>query len=101
MKGAQDGRRYRAERARAIAYGQWHPWGDVQAVRAHLATLREAGASYRIIGQAAGLSAATLSAIVNGTGPVKAATADAVLAVRPHDFEPNRLPASGTTYQLR
>jgi hypothetical protein len=88
------------DRDRATAYGQYQPWGDAVDVREHLATLRDLGASWRVIAEAAGTGASTLHAIARG-GNVKTTTADAILAVKPADLQLPREPAQGITYRLR
>jgi hypothetical protein len=50
------GREYARWRARQIAYGRWQPWADAGPVREHVRLLRESGASYRAIADAAGVS---------------------------------------------
>jgi len=54
-------RDYVRSRARQIAYGRWQPWAEtVDPVRQHVRRLRRAGASYRSVARAAGVSPMTV-----------------------------------------
>jgi hypothetical protein len=57
-------RRYDRERQRAIAAGTWQPMVGIDVVRAHVVGLHDAGLSARAIAAAAGVSLATVSAIL-------------------------------------
>jgi hypothetical protein len=82
---------YAQWRARQIAYGRWAPWVQASAVRAHLQVLRQAGASYRAIARAAGVSPATVHRLQHSQRAcetdlpdrVRAAQARRLLAVTP------------------
>ncbi|MGI8447111.1 MAG: helix-turn-helix domain-containing protein, partial [Streptosporangiaceae bacterium] len=60
---------YRRRRARQIAYGRWEPWARAAPVREHVRALRQTGASYRAIGQAAGVSPMTVHRVLHGDPP--------------------------------
>jgi plasmid maintenance system antidote protein VapI len=92
---------YSRQRAIRIASGRWHPWADPAPVRAHVRRLRDQGASYQAIAEAAGLAVMTVHAIVNRPGRVTARTAAAILAVRNTDVHRARLDAGGTRLRLR
>jgi plasmid maintenance system antidote protein VapI len=95
-------RTYRRKRcAIRIATGLWHPWADPAPVRAHVRRLRDQGASYRAIAEAAGLGVMTVHAIANRRGRVTARTAAAILAVTDTDLQHARLDAGGTRLRLR
>ena len=54
-------RDYVRSRARQIAYGRWQPWAETaDPVREHVRRLRRAGASYRAVARAAGVSPMTV-----------------------------------------
>jgi plasmid maintenance system antidote protein VapI len=91
----------RRQRAIRIATGRWHPWADPTPARAHVLRLRDQGASYQAIAEAAGLAVMTVHAIVNRRGRVTAGTAAAVLAVTDTDLHGARLDAGGTRLRLR
>jgi hypothetical protein len=59
-------RNYARRRARQIAYGRWHPWADAAPVRDHVRQLRQAGASYRAIADAAHVSPSTVRNLISG-----------------------------------
>jgi plasmid maintenance system antidote protein VapI len=93
---------YRQRRARAIAQGTWQPLAaDPEPVREHARQLRTTGASYQAIGQAAGVSATAVHALINGTGRVTAHTADALMGLTPSQLNPGRVPALGTARRIR
>jgi plasmid maintenance system antidote protein VapI len=92
---------YSRQRAIRIATGRWHPWADPAPVRAHVMRLRDQGASYQGIAEAAAVGVMTVHAIVNRPGRVTARTAAAVLAVRDTDVHRARLEAGGTRLRLR
>jgi hypothetical protein len=94
--------RYRARRQAAIDAGTWQPRTDGTAVRAHLARLRAAGASYALIGAAAGgLSHHTVAAVEAGNGKVMTATAAAILGIQVDTAELRRGDAGGTRLRLQ
>ena len=82
-------REYSRRRARQIAYGRWEPWADAAPVREHVQLLRQAGASYEAIAQAAGVATMTVFRLLHGEpavgrdapGRVRAAHARQLLAV--------------------
>jgi hypothetical protein len=84
-----------------MATGRWHPWADSAPVRAHVRGLRDQGASYQAIAEAAGLGVMTVHAIVNRPGRVTARTAAAILAIRAADLQRAQLDAGGTRLRLR
>lgn len=93
---------YRQQRARAIAQGTWQPLAtDPEPVREHVRQLREGGASYHAIGEAAGVSAMTVHTLVNGTGGVTVRTAEALMQLTSARLNPPRVPALGTTRRIR
>jgi plasmid maintenance system antidote protein VapI len=92
---------YSWQRAIRIATGRWHPWADPAPVRAHVLRLRDQGASYQAIAEAAGLGVMTVHAIVNRRGRVTAGTAAAILAISEADLHRARLDAGGTRLRLR
>jgi AraC-like DNA-binding protein len=61
-------RDYCRQRSRQIAYGQWHPWTDAAPVRDHIHHLRQAGASYSAIADAAHVSPSTVRDVMTGYG---------------------------------
>jgi hypothetical protein len=91
----------RRRRAIRIATGRWHPWADPAPVRAHVLRLRDQGASYQAIADAAGLGVMTAHNVANRRGRVTAATAAAILAVTDTDLHHARLDAGGTRLRLR
>ena len=93
---------YRAQRARAMAYGTWRPWADDPApVREHVRQLRECGASYEAIGKAAGVSTMAVHALMRGGGRVRAETAEALMGLTPQRLDLARLPATGAQRHVR
>jgi plasmid maintenance system antidote protein VapI len=92
---------YSRQRAIRIATGRWHPWAAPAPVGAHVRWLRDQGASYQGIAEAAGVGVMTVHAIVNRPGGVTARTAAAILAVRDTDVVRARLDAGGTRLRLR
>jgi plasmid maintenance system antidote protein VapI len=92
---------YSRHRATYIATGQWHPWADPAPVRAAVVRLRDQGASYKAIAEAARLGVMTVHAIVNRRGRVTAGTAAAILAISDTDVFRARLDAGGTRLRLR
>ena len=77
-------RDYCRQRSRQIAYGRWHPWTDAEPVRDHVRELRESGASYRAIADAAQVSPSTVHGIMTGRtlDRIHASQARRLLAVR-------------------
>src|SRR3984957_1394753 len=57
---------YLRRRARQIAYGRWEPWTDAGPARSHVRRLRDGGASYRAIAEAAGVGLMTVHNLLNG-----------------------------------
>jgi hypothetical protein len=92
---------YGRRRAIRIATGRWHPWADPAPLRAHVRRMRDQGASYQAIAEAAGLGVMTVHAIVNRRGRVTARTAAAILAITEADLHRARLDAGGTRLRLR
>ena len=93
---------YRQRRARAIAQGTWQPLvADPEPVREHVRQLRASGASYQAIGEAAGVSAMAVNALINGTGRVSTHAADALMGLTPSQLNPGRVPALGTARRIR
>jgi DNA-binding CsgD family transcriptional regulator len=74
---------------------------DPEPVREHVRQLRSSGASYQVIGEAAGVSAMTVHALISGTGRVSAHTADALMRLTPSRLDPPRVPAMGTARRIR
>lgn len=113
MRAARRGshRDYARWRARQIAYGQWRPWAEADAVQAHVRLLTQAGASGRAIARAAGVSAMTVHRIQRARQPadcaaglhVGAALAGRLLAVTPAVLENTALrrDATGSRRRLR
>ena len=92
---------YQQHRARARAYGLWHPWeDDPDRVRAHVKSLRADGATYDAISQASGVATATIHALVNAGGRLKADTAVKLMAVTSVAPAP-RYSVSGTRLRMR
>jgi lambda repressor-like predicted transcriptional regulator len=94
--------RYDRRRRAAIAAGTWLPRASTDAVRAHVAMLRESGMSLNAIGRAAGISPKTIQELPERKylhGP----TAGAVLAVRPERELParNMRPAIGSARRVQ
>jgi hypothetical protein len=93
---------YRAQRARAMAYGTWQPWADPGPVREHVRQLRELGASYDTIGTAAGVAPMSVHALMNGrVGRVRADTARALLGLTAERLDLARVPAAAAAMQIR
>jgi hypothetical protein len=93
---------YRQRRAQAIAHGTWQPLAaDPELVREHVRQLRRGGASYQAIGEAADVSAMAVHALVNGTGRVRAQTAQALMRLTPSHLSPGRVPALETIRRIR
>jgi DNA-binding CsgD family transcriptional regulator len=104
-------------RSRRIAYNQWQPWADADAVRRHVRRLRAAGFSYQAIASAAGVSPMTVhrhshagrhpSHRARGSRPVpgriRAGAARRLLAVTPATVEQAapRRDATGTRRRLQ
>lgn len=84
------GNSYERDRDRKIAYGRWKPFVPADRARAHAAWLRSCGLGPGQIGRLAGLSAAGITALLDGrpgcppTKKVRPETETAILAVRPH-----------------
>ena len=102
--GCPDCQRYRriltARRSRAKAYGIWHPWGDLDATRAHIEELRADGMSMRQIARMAGVDKNTVRDISNGMRyTVSATTTAQIRAVTLAD--PDRVDLTGTTRRLQ
>jgi plasmid maintenance system antidote protein VapI len=85
----------------------WNACGDTadqiraDAVRDHVRRLRDRGASYEAIGNAAGVGAMTVHNLMNGGSQVTDATAHALLAVGTEQIELRRIDAGGSTWRLR
>jgi hypothetical protein len=93
---------YRQRRARRIAQGTWQPLAaDPEPVREHVRRLRSSGASYQAIGEAAGVSAMAVHALINGTSRISTHTADALMRLTPSRLDPPRVPALGTSRRIR
>jgi hypothetical protein len=92
---------YNRNRARQIAQGSWQPWANPAQVRDHVHQLLETG-TFQAIGDAANVGRMTVWEIASGVRPViKAATAEALLAVTPSDVQPQRVDANGSMWRLR
>ena len=93
---------YRAQRARALAYGTWQPWcPDPAPVREHVRQLRESGASYEAIGRAAGVATMAVHALMNGSGRVRTETAGALMGLDAQRLDLARVPARGAQLRIR
>ncbi|MDK0525056.1 hypothetical protein [Streptomyces sp. ML-6] len=57
---------YRANRARAIAYGTWQPYVDAEPVRAHVKTLSEFGIGWMRLARLASVPRGTVSKLLYG-----------------------------------
>jgi hypothetical protein len=67
LTGPRVHRDYARSRARQIAYGRWQPWAETaDPVREHVRRLRQAGASYRAVARAAGVSPMTVCRLGRG-----------------------------------
>lgn len=84
-------RAYNERRNRQILYGQWQPFVDAEPVRDHVRYLQAAGMGWRRIAAAAGVTSSVVNKLLygcpsRGAAPSKrlrAATAEAILAVQP------------------
>src|ERR1022692_264931 len=74
---------------------------DADPVRDHVRQLREHGASYEAIGNAAGVGAMTVHDLMNSDGQVTTATSRALLVVTTQQVELRRVHAGGATWRLR
>jgi AraC-like DNA-binding protein len=110
LTGPRMHRDYVRSRARQIAYGRWQPWaGTADPVRQHVRRLRRAGASYRAVAGAAGVSPMTVCRLCRGDPPcgrvtrVHAAHARRLLAVTPRALRQvsARRDATGARRRLR
>jgi hypothetical protein len=88
-------------RSRMQAYGQWRPYVDAAAPRAHVQALAEAGIGWKRAAELAGVSTGAMSKLLYGgpgnrppTQRVRPETAAAILAVRP---SPSALAPSALT----
>jgi len=70
-------------------------------IRAHVLKLRSAGASWQAIGSAAGVGAMTVFDVMHRNRRVSKVTAEALLAVTPHDLACPRVDANGAMLRLR
>ncbi|WP_431889397.1 hypothetical protein [Nocardiopsis alba] len=94
-------RAYDQYRRRQIAYGRWNPWGDLEAVTAHVDFLVSLGWTHSGIGKAAGVGEHTMRKILNRRlRKVRAQDADKILAVRLSQ-RAGFVPASGAVRRLR
>ena len=73
-----------------------YPASQADAVRAHVRQLRDHGASYEAIGNAAGAGAMTVHDLMNGGGQVTDRTARALLAVTTEQIELRRVDRKST-----
>lgn len=105
-----DETRYRANRARAIAYGTWHPYVDAEPVRQHIHTLAQFGIGWMRLARIANVPRGTVSKLLygdsnRGMGPSKRIlpkNAAALLAVEPTlDNLAGRAPVDGTGTRRR
>jgi len=102
-------RAYAARRARQIAYGQWAPWADAWPVREHVRRLRETGASYPAIAEAAGVSAAAVWSLLHGQPSkgrpaperIRVSQASRLLAVTADNIARRRRGAAGCRRRLQ
>jgi hypothetical protein len=109
--GSRAHREYARWRARQIAYGRWEPWAAAAPVREHVQALRQAGASYQAIAQAAGIATMTVRRLLHGepakgrpiSGRIRAAQAKQLLAVTGATVQDAaaRRDAAGTRRRLR
>ncbi len=105
------GRDYARRRSRQIAYGRWEPWADATQVREHVRQLTQAGASYRAIARAAGVSPMTICRLYRAEHPagvpdhrrIRAAQARLLLGVTSAALEgvASRRDAAGTKRRLQ
>jgi hypothetical protein len=110
LTGPRMHRDYVRSRARQIAYGRWQPWAETaDPVRQHVRRLRRAGASYRAVARAAGVSPMTVCRLCRDEPPrtrvtrVHAAHARRLLAVTPGALRQSsaRRDATGARRRLR
>jgi hypothetical protein len=110
LTGPRMHRNYVRSRARKIAYGRWQPWAETaDPVREHVRRLRRAGASYRTVAQAAGVSPMTVCRLCRDDPPngratrVHAVHARRLLAVTPRALRQSsaRRDATGARRRLR
>jgi len=103
-------RRYNKRRELLIATGRWQPFVDAEPVRAHVRRLGEYGIGWKSLAQAAGVPRGVMWRLLYGDrdrGPskrVRAATAEAILAVQPTlDILPDgaRVDGAGTRRRLQ
>ena len=109
--GSRAHREYARWRARQIAYGRWEPWAAAAPVREHVRALRQAGASYEAIAQAAGVATMTVHRLLHGEPAkgrpiprrIRAAHAKQLLAVTGATVQDAaaRRDAAGTRRRLR
>lgn len=93
-------REWARRRYRARAYGTWNPHGDIEAVRAHLLDLREAGMGIKAIAQAAGVGRSRVGEIIRGDATrVTHRVAEALLTVTVD--QRLQLPPHGVSRRLR
>lgn len=106
----EDEARYRANRARAIAYGTWQPYVDAEPVRAHVRTLGEFGIGWMRLARIANVPRGTVSKLLygdpnRGMGPSKRLlpkNAFALLAIEPTiDNLGQAAPVNGTGTRRR
>ncbi|MER6778419.1 MULTISPECIES: hypothetical protein [unclassified Streptomyces] len=99
---------YTRRRYRRVAYGTWQPFVDAAPVRAHINSLRAAGAGTGSIAQAAGVTAATIARILYSrqgqNATVRTQSAAAILAVTPDSCstpDSARIDATGTRRRIQ
>lgn len=77
-------REWARRRYRLRAYGQWSPWGDIDAVRAHLEFLRTHRIGVKTVASAAGVGSSTVCDLRSGRRTkVTKDVAERILAVGP------------------
>ena len=92
---------YSRNRARQIAQDTWRPWANAAQARDHVTKLLETS-TYQAIAKAANVGQMTVWEIANGARRViKAETAEALLAVKSADIQPQRVDANGSMWRLR
>ena len=110
LTGPRMHRDYVRSRARQIAYGRWQPWAETaDPVREHVRRLRRAGASYRAVARAAGVSPMTVCRLGRGDPArgratrIHASHARRLLAVTPGALQQAsaRRDATGARRRLR
>lgn len=103
-------RDYMRSRTRQIAYGWWQPWAETaDPVREHVRRLRRAGASYRAVARAAGVSPMTVCRLGRGDPAhgrvtrIHAVHVRRLLAVTPGELQQSgtRRDATGARRRLR